>query len=135
MGSARQFFQLLSFFHGVPFLLRGQRIWRSVVGRPWGRFHVPGLMFLGPGTGCLPMPPVGAEDMFLGSPSDLVSPCFESCAISLMPAENTLTPSKVHLSHQDTSNPAPLTSNTVPTRQLAVPPDACSPGGLSQQPP
>lgn len=71
-GGARQF-QLLAFFHGVPFLLRGQRIWRSVVGRPWGRFHVPGLMFLGPGTGCLPMPPMGAADMFLGAPSDLVS--------------------------------------------------------------
>lgn len=41
-----------------------------------------------------------------------------------MPAESTLTPSKVHLSHQDTSRPAPPISNTVHTRQLAVPPDA-----------
>lgn len=51
-------------------------------------------------------------------------PCFESCDISSMPAESTLTPSKVHLSHQDTSSPAPPTSNTVHTGQLAVPPDA-----------
>lgn len=38
-----------------------------------------------------------------------------------MPAESTLTPSKGHLSHQDTPSPAPPISSAVYTWQLAAP--------------